>query len=64
MKLETLLVMLLIFVFTAFLFPTLYDACRTVNQTLTTAPIIEVFPWIFLMAVIAVTSYLGFKERG
>jgi len=63
MELGKLFVCLIIFIFTAFLFPTLYEACSNVNQTLTVAPVIEVFPWVFLMGIIAVTVYFGVKER-
>jgi len=63
MKVGTVFVMLIIFVFTAFLFPTVYDACENVNATLQTAPIIRVFPWIFLAAIILVPVYYGLKER-
>jgi len=63
MELGKIFVMTLIFVFAAFLFPTVNNACQNMNETLTTAPVIKVFPYLFLIAVIAVPLYYIMKER-
>jgi len=63
MKLGTIFIMLIIFVFAAFLFPTVYDECQSVNASLTMAPVIKVFPWIFLVVVVLVPIYFGLKEH-
>lgn len=63
MKLGTIFIMTIIFVFTVFLFPTVYDECQNVNVTLTMAPVIKVFPWIFLAVTVLVPIYFGLKER-
>lgn len=63
MKVGTIFIMLIIFVFVAFLFPTVYDECQNVNASLSVAPIIKVFPWIFLGVLVLVPIYFGLKER-
>jgi len=62
MKLGPFLVSIVVFVFIAFLFPTLYDACRNVNATLTTAPVIQVFPWVLLAVAVLPSIYFGIKQ--
>jgi formate-dependent nitrite reductase membrane component NrfD len=63
MKVGTIFVMLIIFVFAVFLFPTVYDECQNVNASLTMAPVIKVFPIIFLIVTVLVPIYFGLKER-
>jgi len=63
MKLGTIFIMTLIFVFAAFLFPTLHDECQNVNASLSVAPLIKVFPWIFLVVIVLVPIYYGLTER-
>jgi len=57
-------VTIVFFVFLAFIFPTIYSECQNVNASLTTAPIIKVFPWILITVVILVPVYLGIRGRG
>lgn len=63
MKFGTIFVMMIIFVFTALLFPTLQEECLLVNSSLTVAPLIKVFPYIFLSVMVLVALYYGVKER-
>jgi len=63
MKAGTIFVTMILFVFTAFFFPTLHDECQNVNVSLTVAPVIKMFPWIFLAVIVLVPIYYGLKER-
>ena len=64
MKLLPLFMVLTVFVFTAFLFPTLYSACANVNTTsISVHEAISVFPIVFLGIVVLVPIYLIIKEK-
>lgn len=61
-KIGTVFIMAISFVFTAFLFPILHDDCRNVSDSLPLAPLIRVFPYIFLVVCVLVPIYFGLKK--
>jgi len=63
MKLIQVFVLVWIFVEVAFLFPILYDTCQNVDASLSLAPVIKMFPYIFIVIFAIVPIYFGFKER-
>jgi len=62
-EVEKFLVAALVFVFAAFMFPTIQDACANVDSTLTVAPIIKNFPVIFLVVCAVFLFYFLFRRR-
>jgi len=62
-ELEKFLVAAFVFVFAAFMFPTIQDACANVDSTLTVAPIIKNFPVIFLVVCAVFLFYFLFRRR-
>jgi len=61
MDIDKFLVSLLFFVFTVFLFPTLNDQVAAATITSDIAPIIRVFPFLFLTISIVFPIYYGIK---
>lgn len=62
---EKIVVFAVTFCFIAFLFPTIREATANVNETLTVAPLIKTFPYLFLGAVILFLVYFMYgRERG
>jgi len=62
MEADKFLVSLITFVFSAFLFPTLNTAIINATITSEIAPVIQAFPYVFLMISIFFMIYFGVKE--
>jgi len=54
---------LVVFVFSIFIFPTLYSSAQAVNATNPLAPVVQAFPMIFIMLVAVFPIYFLIEER-
>ena len=62
MKLGRFFVSLVTFLFTVFLFPSLNNAIANASITSDVAPLIAVFPYVFIVVSAFFTIYFGVEE--
>lgn len=62
MEADKFFVSLITFIFLIFLFPTMNNAIANATVTSNIAPVIQAFPYVFLMFSLVFVIYFGVKE--